>query len=134
MSELPPASVPSSHPDQLQTVPFDASPIINTFYGPRDAEIGGHTNQQHELPDDDSTDALLRARTRRLDSFRANSTDQLPADAVEDQGEQERVVSCEEAQDHNEPADSAPVMEPKNLSSVFDEQAGLVDVRVIIGV
>ena len=106
-------ALPSTHPDQVQTVPMDMSPIARTFFGPEKVlpgDIGGASSTGGV---NDNTDSLLKAPTRRPDSFadpetgddHAKIDDLLPGDL--------------------------PEPKPRNLNSVFDEQVG-PDLHLII--
>lgn len=142
----PSSASTGSSQDQLATLVVDLSPIANTFYGPR------NSNPEKSYPateiDEDEDEALLRAKTRRLDSFRVPSGEKItptePEETVEEK-EQEPANPLPEQDPADPPPEQAdPVsqqdpavplaketpteevggeIEPRNLSSVFDDEA-----------
>ena len=109
-------ALPSTHPDQVQTLPMDMSPIARTFFGAEKVLPGDIGGASSTGPVNDDTDSLLRAPTRRLDSFAASETGDDHA-KVDDHlpGDQQGAPASD---------GDLPEPEPRNLSSVFDEQAG----------
>lgn len=108
------ASSAVADPDQQQTVPVDLSPLARTFYGvPTESQRAKPQEFHDGLKKTDSADSL-NAPTRRLDSFRVPT----PAKEVE---QPEPPVENEPMGDGDEHQ-----LEPKNLNSVFDQQALVV--------
>ena len=102
--KAPVAQPPLEDPNNMQTVPMDMSPLVNTFFDPKVESTPPPT----VLDDEDDADTL-NARTRRLDSFA-----ECPKDDEPNPGPTEALGVSE--------AD-APELRPCDLSSVFDAEA-----------
>lgn len=134
-----------THPDQVQTLVMDLSPIAKTFYGTGVAAPAasdkshqvGMDNSHGDTKVDPEEEALLRAPTLKLDSFAApvEENDTARVGHLETKDYQNGVndvdmedgntsASAKDVEDQDDEEALIP-LEPKNLSSVFDEQAGL---------
>lgn len=91
------------HPDQLQTLPMDFSPVIRTMFGcPKYQEALVKPQEFHE-----KQDSILNGTTRNLDSF-----------AVPPESQQELPVG--DPSNPDKPEDSE--IQPRKLESVFDQE------------
>ena len=99
---------PAVHPDQLQTVPVDLSPLAHTMFGcPPVQEALVKPPVFHE-----TKDSILNGTTRNLDSF-AVPQEELPlVDAS----------NTDKPEESEQERDPTPEIEPCNLLSVFDQE------------
>lgn len=126
-AEVPAASsAASQNPDQQDTLQCDLSPIARNFYGPLNTKTNIYPDASTKEVDPE--EELLRAKTRRLDSFAAGA-DQANgvkigavAEVEEDGGEKAMEVNGEEPNGTHEEVMDA--IQPRNLNSVFDQEAG----------
>ena len=105
--------------DQQQTLAMDLSPIANIFFGPGAAP--SEKAPVFSQPRDEDEESLLRAPTRRLDSFAADGGQ------VGEQGEavgdgEPKLLEGAKALDGDE-VDEDHDLQPRSLESVFDEEA-----------
>ena len=106
------------NPDQVQTVPFDSSPIVRTFFGDQPPhEKTQALPHEHVKPHGaDSWVELARAPTRRLDSFAVEDPAPKPEPTLSEPAPE---VIQSSATSMGEPES----IEPRDLSSVFDKEA-----------
>ncbi len=100
-------------PSAQETLPMDLSPAMRTFYGaPADkaAAFKETAKTAEEIEEERERHELLTAKTRRLDSF---ADPEVPIEVPE--GDEE-----------------TPKIEPKNLESVFDQEAGISNCWLIV--
>lgn len=102
-----------SHSDQQQTLAMDLSPVANTFFGPGVAP--SEKANAFIRPKDDDEESLLRAPTRRLDSFAVDEGEGLG-------GEKPKDLDGATAPDGDDGHDDHD-LQPRKLESVFDQEA-----------
>lgn len=103
------------HPDQLQTLPMDFSPVIRTMFGcPKYQEALVKPQEFHE-----KQDSILNGTTRNLDSFAVppESQQELP---VGDPSNPDKPEDSEQAGDDT--PEEIPEIQPRKLESVFDQE------------
>ena len=102
----------ASAPDQQDTLQMDLSPIAKTFFGPVESKSPSFQDFGNDKTSEDQE--LLRAKTRRLDSFAEgdpdseNGKENVLQDGVSD--------TC---------TGGAADIKPLDLTSVFDQEARL---------
>ena len=119
------------HPDQLQTLPMDFSPVIRTMFGcPKVQEALVKPQEFHE-----KQDSILNGTTRNLDSFAVppESQQELPVgdpsnpdkpedseQPVGDPSNPDKPEDSEQAGDDT--PEEIPEIQPRKLESVFDQE------------
>ena len=99
--------MPAPPPDQQDTLQMDLSPIDKTFFGP----VGSKSPSFQDMAKDEE---LLRAKTRRLDSFaeEAGKPDSQNGKDVLEEGVSDTYKGRAD-------------IKPLSLTSVFDQEARL---------
>ena len=111
------------HPDQMETLPFDASPVVRVFYGDTSSvgkvqafpeptqTVSGTKEEDPELAE------ILRARTRTLDSF--------AEDAMPDGTQKLSPDDVDPSLSAKTPEVVPRGLVPRSLTSVFDQEVEL---------
>lgn len=131
------------HPDQQETQQMDMSPIVRCMFGP-DPSIGGTDKAPKFLEKKmESEDSLLMAKTRRLDSFAESApactvvedaaalADPDVTNAKGSIGEAEIGEGGPEDHENDEKDSEHDPLTPKDLSSVFDQQAIRLEIFLV---
>lgn len=107
-----PTPMPAPPPDQQDTLQMDLSPIAKTFFGP----VGSKSPSFQDMAKDQTSEneELLRAKTRRLDSFaeEAGKPDSQNGKDVLEEGVSDTYKGRAD-------------IKPLSLTSVFDQEARL---------
>lgn len=121
-SENPPAAAASVNPDNVQTMAMDLSPIATMYYGhqPRSKETIITKDES------DDVESILRAPTRRLDSFAKTSpVPEKDAQEVSNSTENETAGDISQPGEQGDGNEADEAIQPRNLASVFDQEARL---------
>lgn len=119
-SKNPPAAAASVNPDNVQTLAVDLSPIATMYYGPRSKETIITKDES------DDVESILRAPTRRLDSFAKTSpVPEKDAQEVSNPTENETAGDISQPGEQGDGNEADEPIQPRNLASVFDEEARL---------
>lgn len=105
--------MPAVAPDQQDTLQMDLSPLAKTFFGPVESKNSSFVDLGEGQTSEDQE--LLRAKTRRLDSF-AEDEGKLDSQNKKDVSEEAVSDTC---------GGGAGDIKPLDLTSVFDQEARL---------
>ena len=109
--------------DQQQTLVVDLSPTLRTFYGAPHEDV----KKDLVLETKGTDDSILNAPTRRLDSFAppepTAAEPTAPAVHAADTNPEEGGIKSDELGENKSDDSSGSSVEPRNLLSVFDQEA-----------